>query len=129
MRQIKRIMAQIILLSAIALTAVSANAAVYAVRQGDSLSLSKIGKTHNLTWQAIAKANKKISNQDKIYPGQELQIPVKGKSLGAAKAKSKKFSLKKEIRIKSLGVKPFGRSRDPIKAIKKFRLPEEVKNN
>ena len=46
----------------------------YTVQSGDSLS--KIGQKYGITWQQIFEANKdKISDPDKIYPGQELTIP------------------------------------------------------
>ena len=46
----------------------------YTVQSGDSLS--KIGSKHGVSWQAIFEANKdKISDPDKIFPGQELVIP------------------------------------------------------
>ncbi|HEY0460361.1 MAG TPA: LysM peptidoglycan-binding domain-containing protein [Pyrinomonadaceae bacterium] len=46
----------------------------YTVQSGDSLS--KIGSKHGVSWQQIFEANRdKISDPDKIYPGQELTIP------------------------------------------------------
>ena len=46
----------------------------YTVQSGDSLS--KIGSKYGVSWQAIFEANKdKISDPDKIFPGQELVIP------------------------------------------------------
>ena len=46
----------------------------YTVQSGDNLS--KIGSKFGVTWQQIFEANQdKISDPDKIYPGQELTIP------------------------------------------------------
>ena len=46
----------------------------YTVQSGDNLS--KIGAKYGITWQAVFEANKdKISDPDKIFPGQELTIP------------------------------------------------------
>src|SRR3954471_4763985 len=43
----------------------------YTVQSGDNLS--KIGSKYGVSWNAIFEANKdKISDPDKIYPGQEL---------------------------------------------------------
>jgi nucleoid-associated protein YgaU len=56
------------------ISAPEAAANTYTVQSGDSLS--KIGSKHGVSWQAIFEANKdKISDPDKIYPGQELVIP------------------------------------------------------
>lgn len=47
----------------------------YTVESGDSLS--KIAKGYGIQWKAIWDANRDILNHpDKIYPGQELKIPV-----------------------------------------------------
>lgn len=54
--------------------AAGGGANTYTVQSGDSLS--KIGEKYGITWQQIFEANKdKISDPDKIYPGQELTIP------------------------------------------------------
>jgi nucleoid-associated protein YgaU len=46
----------------------------YTVQSGDSLS--KIGSNYGVSWQAIFEANRdKLDDPDKIFPGQELQIP------------------------------------------------------
>ena len=51
-----------------------AAANTYTVQSGDSLS--KIGSKYGVSWQQIFEANRdKISDPDKIYPGQELNIP------------------------------------------------------
>lgn len=114
----KRIM--MLVMSAFVLATASANAGTYAVVKGDNLS--KIGKTHNLAWQAIARANAdKIKNPDRIYPGQVLEIPTASDNKQTAAA-AVGFTP-----INSLGLYPFGSKRDGIKAIKMFSLPEEVK--
>lgn len=47
----------------------------YTVKNGDSLS--KIGKAHGVSWQAIFEANKDIiKNPDLIQPGWKLKIPT-----------------------------------------------------
>jgi len=47
----------------------------YTVASGDSLS--KIGKKHGVSWQAIYEANKDIiKNPDLIQPGWKLKIPT-----------------------------------------------------
>ncbi|WP_264554226.1 LysM peptidoglycan-binding domain-containing protein [Flavobacterium sp. N2038] len=47
----------------------------YTVVSGDSLS--KIGKAHGVSWQAIYEANKDvIKNPDLIQPGWKLKIPT-----------------------------------------------------
>ncbi|MBF4518429.1 LysM peptidoglycan-binding domain-containing protein [Flavobacterium sp. ANB] len=47
----------------------------YTVKSGDSLS--KIGKEHGVSWQAIYEANKDvIKNPDLIQPGWKLKIPT-----------------------------------------------------
>jgi len=47
----------------------------YTVESGDNLS--KIAKGYGIQWKAIWDANRDILNHpDKIYPGQELKIPV-----------------------------------------------------
>lgn len=114
----KRIM--MLVISVFVLATASANADTYTVVKGDNLS--KIGKTHNLTWQAIAKANAdKIKNPDRIYPGQVLDIPT-------ASVEKQKTAVGTEFTpINSLGLYPFGSKRDGIKAIKMFSLPQEVK--
>lgn len=46
----------------------------YTVQSGDTLS--KIGQRYGVGWQKIFEANRSIlEDPDKIYPGQELQIP------------------------------------------------------
>jgi nucleoid-associated protein YgaU len=46
----------------------------YTVQSGDSLS--KIGSHYGVSWQKIYEANRdKLDDPDKIYPGQELNIP------------------------------------------------------
>lgn len=46
----------------------------YTVQSGDNLS--KIGSKYGVSWQQIFEANRdKLSDPDKIYPGQELTIP------------------------------------------------------
>jgi nucleoid-associated protein YgaU len=47
----------------------------YTVQSGDSLS--KIGSKYGVSWQKIFEANRdKLSDPDKIQPGQELTIPA-----------------------------------------------------
>jgi nucleoid-associated protein YgaU len=47
----------------------------YTVQSGDSLS--KIGSKYGVSWQKIFEANRdKLSDPDKIHPGQELTIPA-----------------------------------------------------
>lgn len=47
----------------------------YTVQSGDSLS--KIGHKYGVSWQKIFEANSdKLSDPDKIFPGQELVIPA-----------------------------------------------------
>ena len=56
------------------ITAPEAAENTYTVQSGDSLS--KIGSKYGVSWQQIFEANRdKISDPDKIYPGQELNIP------------------------------------------------------
>lgn len=56
------------------ISAPEAAANTYTVQSGDSLS--KIGSKYGVSWQQIFEANRdKISDPDKIYPGQELNIP------------------------------------------------------
>ena len=46
----------------------------YTVQSGDTLS--KIGSNYGVSWQSIFEANRdKIDDPDKIFPGQELNIP------------------------------------------------------
>ncbi len=46
----------------------------YTVQSGDTLS--KIGSNYGVSWQDIYEANRdKIDDPDKIFPGQELNIP------------------------------------------------------
>jgi len=46
----------------------------YTVQSGDNLS--KIGSKYGVSWQQIFEANRDtLSDPDKIYPGQELNIP------------------------------------------------------
>ena len=46
----------------------------YTVQSGDNLS--KIGSKYGVSWQQIFEANREtLSDPDKIYPGQELNIP------------------------------------------------------
>jgi nucleoid-associated protein YgaU len=47
----------------------------YTVKGGDSLS--KIGKAHGVSWEAIFEANRDIiKNPDLIQPGWKLKIPI-----------------------------------------------------
>jgi len=47
----------------------------YTVESGDSLS--KIGGKYGIAWKSIWDANRDILHDpDKIYPGQELKIPI-----------------------------------------------------
>lgn len=56
------------------ITAPEAAANTYTVQSGDNLS--KIGAKYGVSWNAIFEANRdKLSDPDKIYPGQELTIP------------------------------------------------------
>ena len=56
------------------ISAPEAAANTYTVQSGDNLS--KIGSKYGVSWQQIFEANRdKISDPDKIYPGQELNIP------------------------------------------------------
>ncbi|CAN5625110.1 hypothetical protein BH18ACI3_BH18ACI3_09190 [soil metagenome] len=51
-----------------------ASGTTYTVQSGDSLS--KIGAKHGVSWQKIYEANRdKISDPDKIQPGQVLTMP------------------------------------------------------
>jgi nucleoid-associated protein YgaU len=55
-------------------SAPEATAQTYTVQSGDSLS--KIGQHYGVSWQQIYEANRdKLDDPDKIYPGQELNIP------------------------------------------------------
>jgi nucleoid-associated protein YgaU len=46
----------------------------YTVQSGDTLS--KIGSNYGVSWQNIYEANRdKLDDPDKIFPGQELNIP------------------------------------------------------
>ncbi len=46
----------------------------YTIQSGDTLS--KIGSNYNVSWQDIYEANRdKIDDPDKIFPGQEINIP------------------------------------------------------
>ena len=46
----------------------------YTVQSGDTLS--KIGSKYGVSWQKVFEANRdKLSDPDKIHPGQELTIP------------------------------------------------------
>lgn len=46
----------------------------YTVQSGDNLS--KIGSKYGVSWQQIFEANRdKLNDPDKIFPGQELNIP------------------------------------------------------
>ncbi len=55
-------------------SAPEAAANTYTVQSGDNLS--KIGKQYGVSWNAIFEANRdKLSDPDKIFPGQELTIP------------------------------------------------------
>ena len=52
----------------------SSGGSTYTVQSGDSLS--KIGSHYGVSWQKIFEANRdKLSDPDKIHPGQELTIP------------------------------------------------------
>jgi nucleoid-associated protein YgaU len=56
------------------INAPEAAANTYTVQSGDNLS--KIGAKYGVSWNAIFEANRdKLSDPDKIYPGQELVIP------------------------------------------------------
>jgi nucleoid-associated protein YgaU len=56
------------------ISAPEAASTTYTVQSGDNLS--KIGKQYGVSWQAIFEANRdKLSDPDKIHPGQELTIP------------------------------------------------------
>ncbi len=56
------------------ITAPEAAENTYTVQSGDNLS--KIGSKYGVSWQQIYEANRdKLSDPDKIYPGQELTIP------------------------------------------------------
>jgi nucleoid-associated protein YgaU len=56
------------------ISAPEAASTTYTVQSGDNLS--KIGKQYGVTWQQIFEANRdKLSDPDKIHPGQELTIP------------------------------------------------------
>ncbi len=47
----------------------------YTVQSGDNLS--KIGAKYGVSWQKIFEANRdKLNDPDKIFPGQELNIPA-----------------------------------------------------
>lgn len=51
-----------------------ATANSYTVQSGDSLS--RIGSKYGVSWQKIYEANRdKLDDPDKIFPGQELNIP------------------------------------------------------
>ncbi len=51
-----------------------AAANTYTVQSGDNLS--KIGSKYGVSWQKIFEANRdKLNDPDKIFPGQELNIP------------------------------------------------------
>ncbi len=57
------------------ISAPEAAANTYTVQSGDNLS--KIGKQYGVSWNAIFEANRdKLSDPDKIKPGQELTIPT-----------------------------------------------------
>ena len=57
------------------ITAPEAAANTYTVQSGDNLS--KIGAKYGVSWNAIFEANSdKLSDPDKIFPGQELVIPA-----------------------------------------------------
>ncbi len=52
----------------------SSSGKTYTVQSGDSLS--KIGSHYGVSWEKIYEANRdKLSDPDKIHPGQELTIP------------------------------------------------------
>jgi nucleoid-associated protein YgaU len=55
-------------------SAPEAAANTYTVQSGDNLS--KIGSKYGVSWQKIFEANRdKLNDPDKIFPGQELNIP------------------------------------------------------
>lgn len=55
-------------------TSPESSSTTYTVQSGDTLS--KIGSNYGVTWKAIFDANTdKLSDPDKIFPGQELTIP------------------------------------------------------
>ena len=56
-------------------TAAGGGMHTYTVESGDNLS--KIGKKYGIQWKAICDHNRDIlDDPDKIYPGQELKIPM-----------------------------------------------------
>ena len=55
--------------------AAGGGAHTYTVESGDNLT--KIGTKYGISWKAIWDANRDIlKDPDKIYPGQELKIPI-----------------------------------------------------
>lgn len=48
-------------------------AKTYVVQQGDTLS--SIAESHNITLEALERANKDIENFDVIQPGQVINLP------------------------------------------------------
>ena len=53
----------------------AATGSTYTVVAGDNLS--KIGGKYGIAWKAIWDSNRDILHDpDKIYPGQELKIPI-----------------------------------------------------
>ena len=55
-------------------TSPESSATTYTVQSGDTLS--KIGANYGISWNAIFEANRdKLEDPDKIFPGQELNIP------------------------------------------------------
>jgi LysM repeat protein len=56
-------------------TPAGAGGHTYTVEAGDNLT--KIGTKYGISWQQIYQANQDIlKDPDKIYPGQELKIPI-----------------------------------------------------
>ncbi|MDH3493560.1 MAG: LysM peptidoglycan-binding domain-containing protein [Acidobacteriota bacterium] len=55
-------------------TSPESSSTTYTVQSGDTLS--KIGSNYGVSWNAIFEANRdKLDDPDKIFPGQELNIP------------------------------------------------------